>query len=248
MYEQDVVVTTKHGRMPAFVAAPDSGGPHPGVIFYMDAPGTREELRNMARRIARNGYVCLLPDMYYRLGTVRFDTPRRDDAMSGVIRASMNSITNALVTDDTAAMLAWFDANDRVSPGPVGCVGHCMSGCYITTVSARFPHRMKAAASLYGVNIVTDKPDSSHLLLPQVKGELYYAFAEHDQSVPAHVIPDLQESAGGDGCGEHGQGVRRHASRLLLRRTRGVRRRGVGADLDGYPGAVQAPAGVMPLG
>jgi carboxymethylenebutenolidase len=194
MYEQDVVVTTKHGRMPAFVAAPDSGGPHPGVIFYMDAPGTREELRNMARRVARNGYVCLLPDMYYRLGSVRFDIPRRDDAMSGVIRASMNSITNALVTDDTAAMLGWFDANDRVSTGPVGCVGHCMSGCYITTVSARFPHRIKAAASLYGVNIVTDKPDSSHLLVPQVKGELYYAFAEHDQSVPAHVIPDLKKA------------------------------------------------------
>jgi carboxymethylenebutenolidase len=192
VYEQEVIVTTKHGRMPAFVACPDGPGPFPPVIFYMDAPGTREELRNMARRIARQGYLCLLPDMYYRLGTVRFDIPRRDDAMSAVIRASMNSVTNALVTDDTAAMIAWFDANDKARPGPVGCVGHCMSGCYITTVSARFPHRMMAAASLYGVNIVTDKPDSSHLLLPQIKGELYYAFAEHDGSVPAHVIPDLQ--------------------------------------------------------
>jgi carboxymethylenebutenolidase len=194
MYEQNVTVTTKHGRMRAFAACPDGVGPFPPVIFYMDAPGIREELRNMARRIAKEGYFCLLPDMYYRLGTVHFDIPRRDDAMSAVIRASMNSITNALVTDDTAAMIAWFDGNDKVRPGPVGCVGHCMSGCYITTVSARFPHRMKAAASLYGVNIVTDKPDSSHLLLPQVKGELYYAFAEHDQSVPAHVIPELRAS------------------------------------------------------
>jgi carboxymethylenebutenolidase len=160
----------------------------------MDAPGTREELRNMARRIARQGYFCLLPDMYYRLGTIRFDIPRRDEAMSGVIRAAMNSISNALVTDDTAAMIAWLDANDKARPGPVGCVGHCMSGCYITTAAARFPHRIQSAASLYGVNIVTDKPDSSHLLLPLVKGELYYAFAEHDQSVPAQVIPDLRAS------------------------------------------------------
>jgi carboxymethylenebutenolidase len=53
---------------------------------------------------------------------------------------------------------------------------------------------MRAAASLYGVNIVTDKPDSSHLLLPLVQGELYYAFAEHDQSVPAQVIPELRAS------------------------------------------------------
>ncbi len=158
MYEQHVSVTTKHGVMPSFVACPDGEGPFPAIIFYMDAPGTREELRNMARRIARHGYFCILPDMYYRLGTVLFDLPRRTDAMSAVIRASMNSLTNELVTDDTSALLGWLDANDRVKPGPVGCVGYCMSGQYITTVSARFPHRMAAAASLYGVKIVTDQP------------------------------------------------------------------------------------------
>jgi carboxymethylenebutenolidase len=194
MHEAHVIVTTKHGRMPAFVACPDGAGPFPPVIFYMDAPGTREELRNHARRIARHGYFCILPDMYYRLGTVIFDLTRRDDAMSAVIRASMNSLTNALVVDDTAAMLSWLDANDKVKPGPVGCVGHCMSGQYITTVSAKFPQRMAAAASLYGVGIITDKPDSPHLLLNQIKGELYYGFAETDASVPAHIPPALDEA------------------------------------------------------
>jgi len=192
MFEQHVSVTTKHGVMPTFVACPDGAGPFPAIIFYMDAPGTREELRNMARRIARHGYFCILPDMYYRLGTVLFDLPRRTDAMSAVIRASMNSLTNELVTDDTSAILGWLDANDRVKPGPVGCVGYCMSGQYITTVSARFPHRMAAAASLYGVKIVTDQLDSPHLLVDKIKGELYFAFAEHDAAVPDHVIPDLR--------------------------------------------------------
>ena len=197
MIEQDVVVTTKHGNMPSFLVAPD--GPerlHPAIILYMDAPGIREELRNMARRIARHGYVCLLPDMYYRLGMLRFDIPRRDDAMSAVIRAAMNSLTNAKVTDDTAGMIGFLDAQDRVKSGPIGCVGYCMSGQYITTVAARFPHRIKAAASLYGVGIVTDAEDSPHKLLPDVQGELYYAFAEHDQSVPDHVIPALKDGLG----------------------------------------------------
>src|SRR3546814_5169901 len=63
------------------------------------------------------------------------------DLMSGVIRAAMNHLTNADVVDDTSAILAWLDAQAEVSPGKVGCVGHCMSGQYITTVSARFPHR-----------------------------------------------------------------------------------------------------------
>ena len=170
MIEQEVIVTTKHGRMPTFMAAPEASEACAGIIFYMDAPGIREELRNMARRVAKHGYVCLLPDMYYRLGTVRFDIPRRDDAMSGVIRASMNSLNIPQVNDDTAAMLAWFDANDRVKPGLVGCVGHCMSGRYITSVAAAFPHRMAAAASLYGVGIVTDQDDSPHLTVGKIKG------------------------------------------------------------------------------
>ena len=111
--------------------------------------------------------------------------------MSAVINASMNSITNALVTDDTAGLLGYLDAQDKVKPGPVGCVGHCMSGKYITTVAVRFPTRFAAAASLYGVGIVTDEEDSAHLLLDRVRGELYYGFAETDGSVPDHVIPDL---------------------------------------------------------
>jgi carboxymethylenebutenolidase len=191
LIEQNVMVTTKHGKCPSFAVCPDAPGTFPGIIFYMDAPGFREELCNMARRIAKRGYFCLLPDMYYRLGTCRFDIPRRNDPMSAVIRASMNSLTNADVTDDTGGFIAWLDAQDKVKAGPVGCVGHCMSGCYITTVSARFPTRMMAAASLYGVNIVTDKPDSPHLLVDKIKGELYYGFAETDGSVPANVIPDL---------------------------------------------------------
>jgi len=199
LIENDVIVTTKHGRMPAFAACPDAPGAFPGIVFYMDAPGFREELKNHARRIAKHGYFCIVPNMYYRLGTVQFDIPRRDDAMSAVIKASMNSITNALVTDDTAGLLGYLDGQDKVKAGPVGCVGHCMSGKYITTVAAQFPTRFAASASLYGVGIVTDEEDSSHRFLDKVQGELYYAFAETDGSVPDHVIPDLSaalETAG----------------------------------------------------
>ena len=115
LIEKEVVVTTRYGRMPAFAACPDTPGAFPAVIFYMDAPGYREELCNMARRIAKHGYFCLLPDMYYRLGSLRFDLPRRTDAMTAVIRAAMGHLTNADVTDDTAAMLAFLDAVSSVT-------------------------------------------------------------------------------------------------------------------------------------
>lgn len=194
MIERDVAVITKYGTMPSFAVCPDGPGPFPPVILYMDAPGIREELRNMARRIAKNGYFCLLPDLYYRLGQLRFDIPRRHPAMSVVISGAMSSLTNAGVTDDTGGMIAFLDAQEQVKSGPIGCVGHCMSGSFIATVAARFPTRMAAAAALYGIGIVTDKEDSPHLLFDRVKGELYFAFAEVDPAVPATVIPALTDA------------------------------------------------------
>lgn len=194
MIEKDVIVTTKYGAMPCFAACPDGPGNFPAIIFYMDAPGFREELRNMARRIANHGYFCLLPDMYYRLGMLRFDVQRRFDGMTKAILASRAHLTNAMVSDDTGGMLGWLDGQDKVKPGPVGCVGHCMSGTFITTVAAHYGHRFAASASLYGVGIVTDQPDSPHLLADQIQGELYYGFAEKDAYVPESVIPELRKA------------------------------------------------------
>ena len=193
MIERDVLVTTKYGRQPAFAVCPDEPGRFPPIILYMDAPGFREELKDQARRIADHGYFCLLPDLYYRLGTLRFDIPRRNEAMSVVIGGAMRSLTNTQLTDDTGGMIAFLDAQDKVKPGPIGCVGHCMSGPFAVVAAARFP-RMKAAAALYGVSMVTDAEDSPHKLLSGVKGELFIAFAEVDPSVPANVVPEFTDA------------------------------------------------------
>ena len=84
MIDQQIEIPTKDGHITTFISHPERGGPHPVIIFYMDAPGIREELRNMCRRIAKMGYFVLLPDLFYRLGTIRLDVPRRDDHMANV--------------------------------------------------------------------------------------------------------------------------------------------------------------------
>jgi carboxymethylenebutenolidase len=94
--------------------------------------------------------------------------------------------------EDTAAFLGFLDGQEKAKPGPVGIVGYCMSGRYVTTAAARFPNRIAAAASLYGVGIVTDAPDSPHLLVDRIPGEMYFSFAEMDEHVPGAVIPALR--------------------------------------------------------
>ena len=98
MIEQTVSIVTRYGRQPVFAACPEAPGRYPGIILYMDAPGFREELCQMGRRIASRGYFCLVPDLYYRLGTLRFDVPRRNDAMSAVFSLSASVVLGRKMT------------------------------------------------------------------------------------------------------------------------------------------------------
>jgi carboxymethylenebutenolidase len=193
MTDQHVLMVTRYGRQPAFAACPSAPGQYPGIILYMDAPGFRDELCDMARRIANRGYFCLVPDLYYRLGTIRFDVARRNDPMSAVIRAAMQSLTIDAVMQDTAGMIAFLDAQEKLKPGPLGCVGHCMSGPFAVCAAARYT-RMQAAAALYGVDMVTEREDSPHACLDRVRGELYLGFAEVDPAVPETVVPRFKEA------------------------------------------------------
>ncbi len=188
MQESQVSITTPDGEMDCFVCQPDDS-PAPAIIFYMDVPGIREELREMSRYIAARGYTVILPDLYYREGKVRFDLSKGEEELQRMF-AMGTKLTNEMIMRDTRGILDFCRNNESITD-KVGCVGYCMSGQFVVCAAGTFPDDMKAAASLYGVRIVTDKPDSPHLLAPQITAELYLGFAEHDPFVEDFVIPDL---------------------------------------------------------
>ena len=194
MIERDCTVTTKHGGIPSFLVAPDADNQWPAIVLYMDAPGIREELRNMARRIAKQGYVCLLPDLYHRYGHLRFDIPRRSDAMSNVIKAAYLSLTDANIEEDTAGFIGFLAAQPEVRPGPFGAIGFCMSGRFVTVAARKFPGHVACAASLYGTRLVTDEPDSPHLDLSGITAEMYYGFGTIDVTTPPDYIKTFKAS------------------------------------------------------
>lgn len=199
MIEYDVEITTEEGIMPAFAVHPENEGAFPAVILYMDAPGIREELWDFARRIAGEGYYCLLPDLYYRLGTLRFKWENGDKAVEDVVLWSMKSLTHSRVLSDTKGTLAFLDSHPGVRAGAKGCIGYCMSGRYVVSAAATFSEDFAAGASVYGVDIVTNQPDSPHLIVNRTKGELYFGFAERDEWVPDNVIPDLMAALDNSG-------------------------------------------------
>ncbi len=203
MQEFDIELETADGNLDCFFCHPEELGPHPAVILYMDAPGIREELRDMARRLATAGYAVLLPNLYYRVGReghYGYDLARirSDDSERDAMFACMNSLSNAKLVDDTAAMLPFLRSHDGVAAGPIGYVGYCMSGQFVVAVAAAYPDDFAAIASFYGVGIVTDEADSPHLQVDKIKGELYLAFASEDVWVPPALLARMPQIFAGD--------------------------------------------------
>ncbi|THD62269.1 dienelactone hydrolase family protein [Phenylobacterium sp.] len=195
MIEQTVDIPTKHGATTTFIAHPERDGPHPVVMFFMDAPAIREELRDMARRIAAAGYYVMLPNLYYRKGVLELkDLPPLPDAEARArMFELMGSITIPLIMDDADALLDYADRDPAASKGKIATLGYCMSGQYAINFAARYPERVAAAASIYGVQLVTDRPDSPHLAAQKAKGELYFACAEHDVYAPMETVQALDQ-------------------------------------------------------
>ena len=196
MREHEADIQTADGVMDTFICHPEEGGPFPAVVMYMDAPGIREELRDMARRIGTVGYYVLLPNLYYRTGReghYGFDLARirSDDGEREKMFAVMSTLTNAGVVADTAPMLAFARGESEAAGGAAGCVGYCMSGKFVVSVAAAYPDDFAAIASYYGVGIVTDADDSPHLAADKITGELYLAFASDDPWVPQSLLDSL---------------------------------------------------------
>ena len=201
MIERQIEIATSDGRMDTFVCHPERAGQYPVVIFYMDAPGIREELRDMVRRLATCGYYVLLPNLYYRLHPagrtrrVRGGRPTRR-RMRCAKRASelMESLSIPMVMRDTGALLAFASNDVLASKGPAGSVGYCMSGRYAISSAVEYKDRIRVAASFYGSHLVTDEPNSPHLAADRTDARLYFGCSEIDRWCPPEMRSRLQQA------------------------------------------------------
>ncbi|HEY2780688.1 MAG TPA: dienelactone hydrolase family protein [Steroidobacteraceae bacterium] len=201
MIERQIEIVTPDGRMNTFICHPERNGPHPAIIFFMDAPGIREELRDMARRLGTVGYYVMLPNLYYRsnveeLGSVvgEANVATREKALK-----LMTTINIPMVMQDADALVAFAAKDKAASTRPMGCVGYCMSGQYAMNAALRHKDKIRAAASIYGVALVTDKGDSPHLVPQRTDARLYFGCAENDHYFPTEMIDRLRSEVAGKG-------------------------------------------------
>ena len=186
MNQHRVDLRTDDGTLDVYVFQPDGTGPWPAVVVYMDAFGIRPQLGEMMQRLASQGYVVALPNLYYRTPFAPFDP--KQVAVEGPERARfksmVGSINGPMVMRDTEVVLAHLDTLPSVRRPTVGALGYCMGGGYALAAAGTFPERVAVAASFHGGALATDKPDSPHLLARAMRARIYVGAAGIDPTFP----------------------------------------------------------------
>ena len=192
MIEQELDITTADGEMKTFIYHPEHDGPHPIVLYMMDAPSIRDALKEMASRLATAGYYVMLPYLFYRGGPFReFGQSDEDMHARGDLMATVNP-TN--VIDDANALLAHADNDSAARDGKIGAVGFCMSGGLVISMARAMPERVAGVASIHGAWLIRDSEDSPHLALDTVSAEVYLGWADNDPTAPAEEVPVMREA------------------------------------------------------
>ena len=196
--DTDVSVKTPSGTCDAALVHPQGSGHWPAIILFPDAFGLRPTMRAMAKRLAMDGYTVLVPNPYYRSTKAPgigpdfdFGNPT-DRAKLAELRAPL---TSDAVMQDAAAYVAFLDSHAGVSvKAKIGVVGYCMGGPMTMQAAAANPGRIGAGASFHGGGLVTDKPDSPHLLVPKIKAQFYIGIAANDDEKQPDAKTKLDES------------------------------------------------------
>ena len=180
---KDVSIATPDGAADAYFVAPRTGK-YPGVLIWPDIMGLRPAFRQMADRLAQSGYAVLVVNQFYRSTRApflaageSFDQP----AVKAKIMPFVQALSPEGTVKDAAAFTAFLDKQGQVDKKRgLAVTGYCMGGPMVFRTAAANPERIKAAATFHGGGLVSDKPDSPHLLVAKIKASFYFGIANND--------------------------------------------------------------------
>ena len=198
--ETNVTIKTPDGTCDAAFIHPPTGS-HPGVLIWTDAFGLRPAMRDIGKRIAAEGYSVLVPNPFYRVAKAPvFDSASsfnfQNQADMAKLQPLMGSVNaQGAAEKDAVAYIAFLDAQSQIDKTKkIGTQGYCMGGPLVAKTAAALPSRVGAGASFHGGGLVTDKPDSPHLLAPKIKARMYFGIASDDDQRQPDAKDKLREA------------------------------------------------------
>jgi carboxymethylenebutenolidase len=182
--ETDVMVPTPDGSADAALFYPAGAGSWPAVLMWPDILGLRPVFREMARRLAGEGYVVLVPNPFYRtkrapVVTAAFDFNKPEDRAK--LMGLKDALTDAAIDRDANAFIAFLDKQKQTNRSKgAGVQGYCFSGPFAFHTAAVRSDRIRAVATFHGGGLVTKDASSPHLLIPKTRASFVVAIARND--------------------------------------------------------------------
>lgn len=189
-----VEVGASDGAMPTYLATPEGEGSFPGVVVVMEAFGLNQHIKDVADRIAREGYVVAAPDLYYRAAGERVvaytELPR-------AIQLMMDLPGYDAIVADVRATIDLIEAQPAVQKGRTGVTGFCMGGFVTFLAACRLP--IAAAAPFYGGGIGRNMMPSERRPHPPIEeaagitGSMLVFYGDQDGFIPPEEVALVKE-------------------------------------------------------
>jgi len=193
----DVNIPTPDGTCDAYFAHPAKGS-WPAVLVWPDIMGLRPAFKQMAERLAQSGFSVIVVNPFYRIRRAPTSPPHPDlddPATRAAVMSMAAGLTALTAATDANAFVPWLDSQAAVNKHRMmASAGYCFGGPYTLRTAAAFPDRVRAIASFHGAPMVTDKPDSAHLLIQKINVHALIAIAESDDQQQPSVKTVLRES------------------------------------------------------
>jgi carboxymethylenebutenolidase len=183
------VSVSDDSQMNAYVSRPASGGPHPGIIVFQEALGVNAQLRGVADRYAKLGFVAIAPDLFHRVKP-GFES---DELNLEVLMPLIRSLTPEGVALDAAAAYEWLISEGGAESDKVAAVGFCMGGRATFIANSEVP--LAAGISYYASGIAPALLDR----VPRVHGPHLFFWGGRDKGIPPEqrrAVADAMRDAG----------------------------------------------------
>jgi carboxymethylenebutenolidase len=193
----DVDIRTADGTADAYFVHP-AKGKFPAVLIWPDIFGLRPAFKDMATRLAESGYSVLVINPFYRTQkapTAPDHADFNDPATRRALMTLAGTLSATTAVTDAKAFVAFLDKQPSIDKKrKMGTTGYCMGGPFVLHTAATFPARVGAGATFHGGGLVTDKPDSPHILIPEMKAHFLIAIAENDDKRQPEAKDVLRDS------------------------------------------------------
>jgi carboxymethylenebutenolidase len=177
-------VPTPAGAMPAQLARPAGDGPFPAVIVIQEAFGLNAHIKDVAQRLAAEGYVTIAPDVFHRGGRGR--TAGYDELPKAL--QLMGELNDAGIVEDVRAAVDHLRTLPQVRADRIGITGFCMGGRVAFLAAAKLPDAIAATAPFYGGGI-------DPAWTATVKHPVLAFFGDADPFIPNEQVERLRAEA-----------------------------------------------------